>query len=215
MIDECLAVEFRVRNDDCPLAEATRGANVEIDAQPPQHRNDGYDLLQFSSSRNDRLTALLDGDDRITYLHVSKTDGRYRYRCLSKHPCVVHRLIDGGLIVETLCYRDGAATISGAVVGRDVLKGVMEAAGDTVGVQLERIYPLQSEAKEIPSQRWDLTPPQEECIRQALEMGYFEIPRETSTEAVADELGISKSAFLERLRRAEQSVFERMFGSSN
>ncbi|TYL37734.1 transcriptional regulator [Natronococcus pandeyae] len=211
MIDECLAVEFRVRNDDCPLSEATREVDVEIDARAPQRRSDGYDLLQFSSPTSDRLTNVLDEDDRISYLHVSRTDGRSRYRCLSKHPCVVRRLTDGGLIVETLRYRDGAATIFGAVVGRDVLKGVMEAAGETVGVKLERVYPLESEATESPGQRWDLTPAQEECLRTALEMGYFAIPRQASSEAVAHELGISKSAFLERLRRAEASLFRQMF----
>lgn len=211
MIDECLAVEFRVRNDDCPLSEATREVDVEIDARAPQRRSDGYDLLQFSSPTSDRLTDVLDEDDRISYLHVSRTDGRSRYRCLSKHPCVVRRLTDGGLIVETLRYRDGAATIFGAVVGRDVLKGVMEAAGETVGVKLERVYPLESEATESPGQRWDLTPAQEECLRTALEMGYFAIPRRVSSEAVADELGISKSAFLERLRRAEAALFSQMF----
>ncbi|WP_049927874.1 helix-turn-helix domain-containing protein [Halopiger goleimassiliensis] len=212
MIEECLAVEFRVQNDDCPLAEATGAVDVEVDAQPPQRRSDGYDLLQFSSARSERLTTVLDEDDRISYLHVSKSDGRYRYRCLSKHPCVVHRLIDDGLIIETLRYRDGVAKIFGAVVGRDVLKGVMEAAGDTVGVQLERIYPLQSEAQEVPSQRWDLTPAQEECLRTALEMGYFEIPRAVSTDEVAAELDISKSAFLERLRRGEHALFQQIFG---
>ncbi|WP_293030051.1 helix-turn-helix domain-containing protein [Natronococcus sp.] len=211
MIDECLAVEFRVRNDDCPLAEASRDVGAEIDARAPQRRSDGYDLLQFSSARTDRLTAHLDDDDRISYLHVSRTDGRSRYRCLSKHPCVVRRLIDGGLIVESLRYREGEARIFGAVVGRDVLKGVMEAAGETVGVKLERVYPLESEATESPGQRWELTPAQEECLRAALELGYFEIPRQASSEAVADELEISKSAFLERLRRAEAALFQQMF----
>jgi predicted DNA binding protein len=212
MIDECLAVEFRVRNDDCPLAEATETIDVEIDARAPQRRSDGYDLLQFGATRSDALTAVLDDDDRISYLHVSHTDGRSRYRCLSKHPCVVRRLIDGGLIVETLRYRNGAATIFGAVVGRDVLKGVMAAAGETVGVTLERVYPLEAEARESPAQRWNLTPAQEACLRTALELGYFEIPREASSESVADELGISKSAFLERLRRAEAALFRQLFG---
>lgn len=211
MIEECLAVEVRVRNDGCPLSEATREVDVGIDARPPQRRGDGYDLLQFSCPTSDRLTEVLEGDDRISYLHVSRTDGRSRYRCLSKRPCVVGRLIDGGLIVETLRYREGAATVFGAVVGRDVLRGVMEAAGETVGVTLERVYPLEAEATEPPGRRWDLTPAQEESLRTAVEMGYFEIPREASSEAVAEELGISKSAFLERLRRAEGALFERMF----
>ncbi|RQG97813.1 helix-turn-helix domain-containing protein [Natrarchaeobius chitinivorans] len=211
MIEECLAVEFRVREDDCPLAQASRAVGVEIDAEPPQRRSDSYDLLEFRSVRSEALTDRLDDDDRISHLYVSRTGERSRYRCLSKHPCVVRTLIDGGLIVETLRYRADGTTISGAVVGRDVLEGVMEAAGETVGVTLERIYPRQSDAEEPPNQRWDLTPAQEECLRTALEMGYFTIPRETTSEAVADELGISKSAFLERLRRGEQVLFERIF----
>ncbi|AFZ72467.1 helix-turn-helix domain-containing protein [Natronobacterium gregoryi] len=211
MIEECLAVEFRVQNDDCPLAEATRAIDVDVDAQPPQHRSDGYDLLQFVTPQRDELTHVLEADDRISYLHVSRTDGRYQYRCLSKAPCVVQELIDGGLIVETLRYRNGEATIFGAVVGRDVLKGVMAAAGDAVGVKLERVYPLQTETRESASPRWDLTPAQEACMRTALEMGYFAIPRETTSEAVAAELGISKSAFLERLRRGEQALLRQIF----
>ncbi|RQH01395.1 helix-turn-helix domain-containing protein [Natrarchaeobius oligotrophus] len=213
MIEECLAVEFRVRNDGCPLAEATRESGVTVDARPPQRRSDGYDLLQFSAPESDELTEVLDEDDRISYLYVSRSDGRSRYRCLSKRPCVVRELIDGGLIVETLEYRDGVALIFGAVVGREVLNGVMAAAGETVGVRLERVYPMRADANEPPSQRWDLTPAQEECIRTALEMGYFSIPRGTSSQAVADELGISKSAFLERLRRGEAALFRQLFGS--
>ncbi|ELY52888.1 helix-turn-helix domain-containing protein [Natronococcus jeotgali] len=212
MIEDCLAVEFGVRHDDCPLAEATAATDAEIDARPPQRRSDGHDLLQFEASTSDRLARVLEDDERISYLYVSRTDGRSRYRCLSKHPCVVRRLIDGGLIVETLRYRDGAARIGGAVVGRDVLKGVMEAAGETVGVTLERVYPLEAETAESPARRWELTPAQEACLRAALEAGYFEIPREASSEDVAAELGISKSAFLERLRRAEATLFDGMFG---
>lgn len=211
MIEECLAVEFRIRDDGCPLADATAATGIEINAQPPQLRADGYALLQFSSTRSERLVETLDADDRLRYLHVSRADGRYRYRCLSKQPCVVHDLIDGGFIVERLRYRNGDAALFGAVVGREVLKGVMETASETVGVRLERVYPLQAEAEDLPSQRWDLTPAQEECIRVALELGYFAIPRETSSETVADELGISKSAFLERLRRAEASLFRQIF----
>lgn len=214
MIEACLAVEVRVRNDSCPLAEVARSTSVEIDARPPQRRSDGYDLLGFDAPRSEDLTDGLDTDDRISYLHVSRTDGRNRYRCLSREPCVVHALIDRGLIVEGLRYGPEATTVSGAVVGREVLQGVMEAAGEAVGVTLERVYPLEAEAREESGRLWNLTPAQEECIRTALEMGYFEIPRETSSEAVADELGIGKSALLERLRRGESALFEEIFGEA-
>jgi predicted DNA binding protein len=42
-------------------------------------------------------------------------------------------------------------------------------------------------------------------------MGYFSVPRETTASEVAAELGISKSAFLERLRRGQDGLFAQVF----
>jgi predicted DNA binding protein len=41
-------------------------------------------------------------------------------------------------------------------------------------------------------------------------MGYFAVPREADAGAVAAELGVSKSAFLERLRRGHRSLLEQV-----
>lgn len=210
MIGECLVVEFRVTGDGCPLAEASATASAAVDAAPPLHRTDGNDLLHFSTA-DDGLGEALDADDRVRYLHESRADGRFSYRCLSKEPCVVHRLIDAGFLVESVHYRDGVERHVGAVVGQDVLDGVLEAAGETVGVSLERISPLGEEGDEPVAKRWDVTPPQEEAVRAALAMGYFDVPRRTTASEVADELGISKSAFLERLRRAQDALFAQLF----
>jgi predicted DNA binding protein len=43
-------------------------------------------------------------------------------------------------------------------------------------------------------------------------MGYFAVPRESTATEVADEIGISKSAFLERLRRGQAGLFRQLFG---
>jgi predicted DNA binding protein len=53
-----------------------------------------------------------------------------------------------------------------------------------------------------------LTDPQREALRTAYELGFFEVPRRTSLEAVAAELGISASSASERLRRAESVLIE-------
>ena len=213
MIDECLVVEFSVTGDDCPLAEATRETGTTVDARPPQLRHDDNALLRFSAGdAADELAAALDADDRIRYLHVSRTDSRANFRCLSKHPCVVHRLTDAGFMAESLQYRHGTERHAGAVVGHDVLQGVLEAAAETVGVSLERVFPLGGEDDEAVAQRWDVTPAQESALRTALAMGYFEVPKGATAREVAEELGISKSAFLERLRRGESKLFEQVFG---
>lgn len=211
MIEECLVVEFTVSGDDCPLATATRESDWVADAQPPQRRSDGNALLRFGAPVGAEFSDRLHADDRIRYLHASRTDGRAEFRCLSRHPCVVHELIDVGFLVDSIQYRAGKERYRGAVVGYDVLEGVLEAAGDAVGVTLQRIYPLGETDERTASDRWDFTSAQAEAIRTAHEMGYFAVPKEVTATDVADELGIGKTAFLERLRRGQAALFEQVF----
>lgn len=53
-----------------------------------------------------------------------------------------------------------------------------------------------------------LTDRQLEALRTAYEMGYFEIPRHASLDAVATELDIAASALSERLRRAQTQLIQ-------
>lgn len=211
MIAECLAVEFAVTGDDCPLAAASERAGVAVECHPPQRRDDGNVLLHFTAPSSDALAAALDDDERVRYLHRARGEDRDTYRCLSKRPCVVHVLTDAGFMVESLTYRDGEERHVGAVVGHEVLEGVMAAAGEAVGVQLKRVSPVGPEAEE-PEHRWDVTPAQAEALRTALAMGYFSVPKEATATEVADELGIGKSAFLERLRRGQAGLLSQVFG---
>ncbi|MFD1586483.1 helix-turn-helix domain-containing protein [Halorientalis brevis] len=53
-----------------------------------------------------------------------------------------------------------------------------------------------------------LTDRQHEALRIAYELGYFDIPRRASLEAVAAELGITASSVSERLRRAQTQLIQ-------
>jgi predicted DNA binding protein len=250
VIEECLVVEFRVTDDTCPLAAASRATGTAIDARPPQRRADGTVLLRFSAPPDDSLVTTLDADDRIRYLHAASAEDRTNYRCLATAPCVAHRLTDAGLLAESLRYREGTERHRGAVVGYDVLRDVLEAAGeynasdpdaadptdradpttendpesggpdvhthrdagtDGIGITVERVYPLRSEDDSPVARRFDLTTAQASAIETALGMGYFAVPRECTASEVAEELGIGKSAFLERLRRGQARLFTGLF----
>lgn len=210
MIDECLKVAFEVKSDDCPLSDASEVTGTAIDAQPPQRRGDGNDLLKFNAPKNEELRRTLDEDERISFLHVAESDGHDIYRCLSKQPCIIHDLIDGGFLVDALQYQGGSAVFFGAIVDREVLKDVVDQSEGTVTISLRYLYPVQRETEETASRQWNVTDRQEECLRTAVKLGYFSIPRQANADEVAAELGISKSAFLERLRRAEREIFEEM-----
>ena len=154
----------------------------------------------------------LEEDDRIDFIHAVESGAGTNVRCLSKQPCVGHDLVDAGLLVESLEYRYGTGYFSGSVVGYDILQNVLEATRGTIGIDLQRIYPLDPANEDEVAQKWDLTPAQEEALRLAYEMEYIAIPRDVTAVEVADELDISKSAFLERLRRGEERILSQMFG---
>jgi predicted DNA binding protein len=213
MIEECLVVEFAVEGDDCPLAELTAETGARVESQPPLARRDGTSLLRFTvSERADAFVDALESDDRIDFLHVVNVEEGTNVRCLSKQPCVVHDLVDAGFLVESIEYRQGTGYFGGSVVGYDVLQDVLETTRDAIGINLQRVYQLDSNEDEYAVKKWDVTPAQEEALRTAFEMEYISVPREVTASDVADELGISKSAFLERLRRGEQQLLSQMFG---
>lgn len=54
-----------------------------------------------------------------------------------------------------------------------------------------------------------LTDTQRETLRTALEVGYFEIPRDESLTDLADRLGVSDTAASQRLRRGLSALLER------
>lgn len=57
-----------------------------------------------------------------------------------------------------------------------------------------------------------LTDRQLEVVRTAFEMGYYEVPREASTEDVADELDLDPSTVAEHLQRAERNALGQLVG---
>jgi predicted DNA binding protein len=54
--------------------------------------------------------------------------------------------------------------------------------------------------------RFGLTPKQQDALVTAWQMGYFDLPREASMAAVAEELGITPQSLSDRLRRAQHTL---------
>ena len=66
---------------------------------------------------------------------------------------------------------------------------------------------------EFPGSEPDLTDRQREVVETALESGYFEWPRETSSEELAEKLGITRGTCLEHLRKAESKLLHEAIDS--
>jgi predicted DNA binding protein len=74
-----------------------------------------------------------------------------------------------------------------------------------ISLELGRVYnPVRPEA----GMWYGVTSPQRETLVRAVKGGYYSIPRQMSTQDLADDLGISDQAVTERLRRAIETLTE-------
>lgn len=69
---------------------------------------------------------------------------------------------------------------------------------------LERVYTL--EQRDSAGYQFDLTEEQREALVRAVEGGYFDVPRGVALDDLAADLGISRQAVSERIRRAAGKV---------
>jgi len=77
-------------------------------------------------------------------------------------------------------------------------------------ITLEQVTPADQDRarSSFQAQLDELTPRQRQAYELARENGYYEWPRETSVKELADDLGVSKTTFLEHLRSAENCILD-------
>lgn len=150
----------------------------------------------------ERLSAL-DCVDEWEY--VGEADSTHRYVIAFTAPELPDSLAEKADDLLGTCNPDlhERGTTMSLVGPQDAISGTIreyETAGVSPDLQQLGSY-------EGPGQPLDtLTNRQREVIQTAFDMGYYEVPREASTEDVAGELGIDPSTVTEHLQRAERNI---------
>lgn len=114
------------------------------------------------------------------------------------------RVAEGGIIiVPPIVYRsDGTVMLS--LFGPDAaVQAAVEDVPGPVGLQVEAVTGLQSTGVTAETR---LSKRQREALVAALELGYYEVPREASHEAVAEAIDCAPSTAAEHLRKAESNL---------
>ncbi len=75
-------------------------------------------------------------------------------------------------------------------------------------IAVHAMLPIQGEG-------YELTETQREALVLAYERGYFDTPRETSLEEIADEIGITQQSLSSRLRRGHRRLIKATLSSSS
>jgi len=136
---------------------------------------------------------------------VTATAETYRYIVAVTAPAVPEAVGDHvGELVGTCdaTMTDDGATLS--LVGPQERISEALRAYETTGVspELDSLADYEGDASALDS----LTDRQREVVRLAYEMGFYDVPRETSTEEIAAALGIDDSTVAEHLQRAERTI---------
>ncbi len=156
---------------------------------------DGGDLDE------DELTAALVEDsttDEVVLLGDFDDEWLYRMQWTGHVELLVHMITQSRATVLRASTTDSQWELRVLFPNRDDVSSTFEfcdAHGLTFDVQSVH------EMDVTPSGRYGLTDAQYEALVTAHESGYFSVPRETSLDDLADDLGVSHQALSERIRR--------------
>lgn len=155
----------------------------------------------------ERLTALEYVDQ---WEHVSETDDGHLYVIAFTAPELPESLAEEaeeliGTCDPELGERDATMSLVGP---QDSIASTIREY-ETAGVSPDLEKLASYEGKRHPLD--ELTDRQEEVLQTAYDMGFYEVPREVSTEEIAAELELDPSTVAEHLQRAERNMLGQFF----
>ncbi|WP_152042587.1 helix-turn-helix domain-containing protein [Salinigranum salinum] len=115
----------------------------------------------------------------------------------------------GGLIVVPPIRYHADGTVSVSLFGPDAeVQAAVESLPDPVDVSIEAVGGLRTVAATVETH---LTERQREALAAAVDLGYYEIPREATHEDVAGAIDCAPSTAAEHLRKAESRLVSSVF----
>lgn len=183
-------------------AEVSEPLDVRLAIRPPNEStcplvNETFDSVRRSSAGHESGAEcrLVVGSGRRTSFQTAKIGDQCLCPVFDAHDCVW----------EMTGVDDGALEFAITVPDRSGLASLMNSLDDTgATVSLEGITPASADrhAEDM------LTAKQREAFLVALQSGYYERPRRTSQEEIAEELDISQGAVSKRLTAARRRIAE-------
>lgn len=218
--DGVVELVFTTSDPAYPFVRASREENCRLELRKIVPRDQGR-YAEFFSVCGADPTAVVEHDDRagIVDAHlVSQRDEGGLCEFVFEDRCPVGFLTKRGAVPQTVVGEDGEGRIVAEVLpSHDVSEVVPEFLDRYPGLDLvkkrekDQPAPLFSERELRQAVGERLTERQREVLRTAFEAGYYEQPRETTGEEVADELGISSTTFSQHIRAAERNLLSLLY----
>jgi len=203
-------VELEFESPEGPLAAATAAADCELALDGLAPRDD--ELLAYCRVDSGDPDGLADAlADQAGVAGARTTDDPALVECRLVGESAVFPLRERGAAFERVEAADGRVTVAVEMAPETDVRTVVEhVQRDVPDAELRakrRREGPADEASPVPSGVMDgLTDRQREALETAFRDGYFEWPRESNAEDVADEMDISSPTLHNHLRKAENKV---------
>lgn len=151
------------------------------------------------------LGAELEGDPAIARVEVSEVGADRGVALLTIRPdraplaaAMFEALVRPGVVIHRpAIYRDGAVLVE--LIGE---AGALQAAIDAVPASVSTTIESVTDVRGTDATA-ELSDRQREALRAGVEVGYYDVPRRATHEAVAERLGCAASTAAEHLQKAE------------
>lgn len=195
----------------CPAASLSEGGEVES-VRVDRHDPSTSPSVVGEVTVNGADEMAVDGVES-----VFEDDSRSVYRYGHDHECPCSRVPTHGCPVRDRQADDGRLRLTFITPDLDTLRAIAadleSCCADVTVRRLVRAGATEDEPSPLVADRNAFTDRQYEVLKTAHEMGYFDSPKSAKSGAVADELGVSVSTFVEHLAVAQTKLFDQIIAN--
>jgi predicted DNA binding protein len=210
--DAVIELEFDVSGADSVLTTTSTAADCQLEVAGTV-AGDAGDIVAYVRAEGadvDAVCSTLAESDDVTDVRVVSEGDATVLECTLTGSSILFPLREYGATLESLRADSGDGTVAVTVSpDADVRTVVERVEHDYPGASLaaKRRRDARTDAAPAPAPfTEDLTDRQQETLEAAYAAGYFEWPRDSTAEEVADSMGISAPTLHSHLRKAQNRV---------
>ena len=211
--DTHVELDFRSTDRNALLVALAEETGVEWTLEGLVPAADG-DLVAYLSADDGADPGAAAAHAGVTDARELATDGGTTLEVTAAEGMLAHPLVEFGANVRSATAADGSCRLVAEVAPeadvRAVVERLREAFPETELLAKREVEPTEETA--LPDEA-DLTERQREALEAAYRAGYFEWPRDSTAEDVAESLDIASPTLHGHLRKAEHRLVETFFGN--
>lgn len=213
-------VEFALNDSELFVLQASDRMECELELEMLVPRSDGtvLEFLTVTGADPDRLLELATSAPGIREARLVEQTGEEALFEFISESEIAQSLANEEAVFKNIAVSSGegrlTAEIPPHIDASTVIEGFLDTYPDSELVarrETDRQAPILTKPQFMAHLVEDLTEKQMRSLRAAHANGYFEWPRDTRVEDIAEQLDISTPTFSEHMRAAQRKIFDRMF----